>query len=459
VEGVVGPESAPEVPADAPNAPDPDRCETCGGTVRFDPAAQQLRCDKCRATSAPKPGSGTLDALDYLTAAGDAGPNTDDREAARLECVECGATTDLANNALSGSCPYCHTPFVGAPASTRTLFPGCLLPLAITHDDARAKVKVWMGNRWFAPRALNTDSALGTLDAAYTPCWLFSLTVTATYDGQRGDDYTEWVTTTSYQDGKAVTSTHPETRTRWHGVHGTVRHHFGRLVIFSGGDPLSHLAEALGPWDFDALVPYGDDYLRGADASAYAANLPAGFHGAVAATKETVAGLIEEDIGGDHQRISDTQPRYTDVSFRYALVPGWVSDYRFHGTDYRVGVNGRTGKVEGTRPYSKAKIVLAVLAALAVVAALIFAYGSTRQPAPPPRATTTTTPRTREVLPPATSGTQPRPTSSPPDPTTTMPLTAPSEGPPAESSTEVAPTTIAQAVALGLDPSTVPRDE
>jgi hypothetical protein len=47
-----------------------------------------------------------------------------------------------------------------------------------------------------------------------------------------------------------------------------------------------------------------------------------------------------------------------------------MAAYRYRGRSYRFVVNGRTGTVHGERPWSIAKIALAVLAVL-VAAALL----------------------------------------------------------------------------------------
>ena len=49
----------------------------------------------------------------------------------------------------------------------------------------------------------------------------------------------------------------------------------------------------------------------------------------------------------------------------------WMLAYRYHDKPYRVFVNAGTGEVQGERPYSWVKIMLAVLAGAA--AALVFA--------------------------------------------------------------------------------------
>ena len=53
------------------------------------------------------------------------------------------------------------------------------------------------------------------------------------------------------------------------------------------------------------------------------------------------------------------------------LLPIWVAAYRYRGKGFRFVVNGRTGAVQGERPWSPWKIGLAI--AVAVVIALLIA--------------------------------------------------------------------------------------
>jgi hypothetical protein len=58
------------------------------------------------------------------------------------------------------------------------------------------------------------------------------------------------------------------------------------------------------------------------------------------------------------------------------LLPIWVAAYRYGEDSYRFLVNGRTGEVQGTAPWSWVKITLAVLAALLVIFAFYYFSGS-----------------------------------------------------------------------------------
>ena len=81
---------------------------------------------------------------------------------------------------------------------------------------------------------------------------------------------------------------------------------------------------------------------------------------------------VKYDIGGDEQRVSDVQTQMGDVTFKHILLPVWLAAYKYRGRTFRFVVNGRTGRVQGERPYSAWKITFAVIVGLIV--ALIAGY-------------------------------------------------------------------------------------
>jgi hypothetical protein len=81
----------------------------------------------------------------------------------------------------------------------------------------------------------------------------------------------------------------------------------------------------------------------------------------------TIHQTICSDIGGDHQRVHSQDTDYFNVTFKHALLPVWISAYRYAGKTYRFLVNARTGEVQGERPYSWIKITLSILAVIMVI--------------------------------------------------------------------------------------------
>ena len=85
---------------------------------------------------------------------------------------------------------------------------------------------------------------------------------------------------------------------------------------------------------------------------------------------QVIARDVRFDIGGDRQRIDRIETAVKDVTFKHVLLPVWLAAYKFRGETYRFVVNGRTGKVQGERPYSTFKILIAVFLSLLVAGAI-----------------------------------------------------------------------------------------
>jgi len=77
---------------------------------------------------------------------------------------------------------------------------------------------------------------------------------------------------------------------------------------------------------------------------------------------------VKFDIGGDRQRVHDIDTDVRDITFKHVLLPIWMAAYKYRGNSYRFVVNGRTGRVQGERPWSAWKIAFAVVLGLIVAA-------------------------------------------------------------------------------------------
>ena len=147
------------------------------------------------------------------------------------------------------------------------------------------------------------------------------------------------------------------------------------LVLASRSLPPKQ-ADALEPWDLKNLVPYGDEYLSGFLAESYTVSLEEGFRKAQGIMETAIRAAACRDIGGDHQRIHSVRTWYQNITFKHILLPIWISAYRFKEKVYRFLVNGRSGEVQGERPWSWVKILLAVLGGLVVAAGALVLIGN-----------------------------------------------------------------------------------
>ena len=133
---------------------------------------------------------------------------------------------------------------------------------------------------------------------------------------------------------------------------------------------------ALEPWDLPEIRPYEPAYLSGFKAQRYQVELGEGFEQAKAIAAGVIQGDVRSDIGGDEQMISDIKTHYSAITFKHLLLPVYAGAYRLNQKVFQVVVNGRTGEVQGDRPYSFWKITLFILFLLLVIGGIYLLMNS-----------------------------------------------------------------------------------
>ena len=354
-------EEGQELPEPPPSGPKEFPCQQCGAKLAYAPGTRAQKCEYCGAENRIAQSEEDIKELDFDAHLKQAAEQQETVERLTVKCSACGAAYTLEPNITSADCAFCGSPIVAAGTSQRVLKPQSLLPFKITREKARSSFMQWVASRWFAPNDLKkyarTDSKLA---GVYVPYWTYDSDTMSFYRGQRGDDY--WTTVGSGKNKRRVK------RTRWRSVSGTVWNRFDDVLVIASNSLPRKYAQALEPWDLKNLEPYSDDYLAGFRAESYHVDLKEGFDNAKGIMDQTIRSTIRRDIGGDHQRIHSVRTQHSNVTFKHLLLPIWLSAYRYRDKAYRFLVNGRTGEVQGERPWSWIKITLLVLSIIALIA-------------------------------------------------------------------------------------------
>ncbi len=363
-------------------------CSSCGADLAFEPGTTSLACPYCKAVTEIAPAQGEVEELDFAHALARLDEEAEHIEVIEVACQACSAHVRLEENTASRACPFCGSNLVASGVSTRQIKPRSILPFSIDRAKAQQAFRQWLASRWFAPSALRRLATIegdavykganaSALAGLYMPYWTYDCHATTRYTGMRGDHYYVSVQRTTMVNGKPQTRTVQERRTRWTPAAGVVADHFNDvLVVASDALPAEQLS-SVEDWDLPALTPYKDEYLSGFRAQTYTIDLRGGFDGAKVRMEPTIRATVNRDIGGDVQQITSMNSSYRDITFKHILVPVWVSAYRYNGKAYRFLVNGRSGSVTGSRPYSATKIAMFTLACLAVVGLVVWYVSST----------------------------------------------------------------------------------
>jgi ribosomal protein S27E len=354
-------------------------CPACGSDLLYEPMDGFLCCSHCGHKEAIPSSAEQVEERSfekYLQIRPEqlAQPAPD---ALDVQCQSCGARVTFTPPAVAGQCDFCGVQIVAQGKSADPMLaPEGVLPFRITQTQANAGLREWLRSRWFAPNALKQFARPDAIHGVYLPFWTYDTNTTSHYTGERGEYY--YTTQTYYEtdsNGKQVARTRQVRHTRWHPASGVVTRWFDDVLVPATVSLAQNRLEALEPWDLAELQRYDPAFLSGFKAQRYQVDLAIGFERVKQVSAGVIQGDVREDIGGDEQRIHNVSTHYSGISFKHLLLPVYAGAYHFNQKVYQIVINGRTGEIQGDRPYSFWKIALFVSALLFVLLIIAVVFG------------------------------------------------------------------------------------
>lgn len=363
-----------EIYAPAPDQPEEHRetvdftCPQCGAATAYSVADGGLKCSHCGYYEPPKKqivGKGAqefefkVETLEHAAARGWGQARQE------LECQNCGAHTTLPPGSLTATCPFCASnKVIQREAPQDALRPRFLIPFQRKPEELSPIVQKWLGSSWMTPAALKQKASVGQFTPIYLPYWTFDSNARAAWRAEVGYNETE-----RYYDA-AAKEWRTRTRIRWRWENGNVSQFFDDLLVPGTAkvSPL-HLGK-VGNFNTGGLIAYSAEFLAGMHAQAYDVQLEPAWATARNRMREATRDACNAQIRGDHVRNFTMSLDFSDESWRYVLLPVYVSAYQYNDgktglKTYQMLINGQTGSISGQRPVDWTKIWLAIAALLA----------------------------------------------------------------------------------------------
>lgn len=354
-------------------------CRGCGARLEFDPADYQLSCPHCGQHNDVPKSEKQIRENDYKQHLRRMRHDAPSELRQEVHCDGCGANFTPPQNMAAFRCTFCDNSIVAQPTAENRVPPEAVLPFSIADDDAYAQFRDWVSKIWFAPSALKKAAAVdGGMRGVYIPYWTYDCNTVTFYRGERGEhryEHEDYYETDA--DGNQVKKSREVKTTKWIRTSGFVTNSFDDVLVLASETLPREYADALEPWDLEELKTYAPQYLSGFEAESYQIDLVDGFENAKNLMDRPIRQKIKHDIGGDEQKIHSTKSEYNNITYKYILLPIWLASYRYNNKVYRFMINGRTGEVQGERPYSMVKVgaaIAAAVAALAIFIALVIAF-------------------------------------------------------------------------------------
>ena len=343
------------------------KCPQCGGVMDFDPKTGGMYCPYCdyREEIAVTNSAGEEKAQELDFEKAEFTGNCDWGVAQKtVTCKSCGATTVYDALAVANECPYCGSNQVMEASDVKTLAPNGVVPFKLTAKEAGEKFINWLGKKWFAPKAAKQSARADSFKGVYLPYWTFDADTYSTYTGEYGIDRT-----VHNDDGD-------ETVTDWHKTNGTYSEFIDDQLVCASGDQNVDMLRTIEPFDTNDNKAYKPEYLAGFTAERYALGLKDAWEKAKNFIKSRLENSISRKItnehNADHTRNIRIRTEYSNITYKYLMLPVWLSAFQYNGKTYQFMVNGQSGKVGGKYPVSPWRVLIAVLIAVAVIALIMY---------------------------------------------------------------------------------------
>ena len=316
-------------------------CGNCSGKLIFNPASQKLECVSCGSKFRPE------DVKDVNAEA-----HSKYYDTRVYVCGHCGAEVVTSDTEVSTFCVYCGNPAIVFSRISREYRPDGLIPFKVTKEEAIRNIRSKFIKNPIVPQAVKNKLTPENLRGIYIPYWIINA------------DYTE----ADFLSGEVQ-----------HGKRRTTEY-FTRAgevslknIPIDGSDILNDdTSRKLEPFYLENAVDFDEDYLNGF----YSNTTDLTYKDLRRSAAERCHKLFEEEVvesvTAENVKIQDTH-YWVDIHDDpiYMMMPVWFFTFRHEDTPYTILVNGQSGKVVGTMPFEKKRIVALAVISFILIAVLL----------------------------------------------------------------------------------------
>ncbi|MGN0683331.1 MAG: hypothetical protein ACI4JY_06585 [Oscillospiraceae bacterium] len=332
------------------------QCPNCNAALEYDNASGKFRCFYCDSIFTDEEIKNIFAQNEQMSLDNDEPELTEEQkqdeefsgQSALYTCPNCGAGVICDSLTASTRCHFCHTPVILSGRLSGEYKPDMIIPFYTTREQAEENFKKYMKGKFLLPKDFNTQATINNIDALYVPYWLKSglcdVNMTAI-----GKIIRTW-----------RSGDRRYTHTKVFNVERDVEMAFVRVPCDGSRRIDDQLMESIEPFTYSGLKPFSMSYLSGCKAEKY--DVPK--TDAAVRIDERIVKAAEEEIrktaAGNYNALEGVQTnvRYLNQQYVYALLPVWFLNYTYKGKDYAFVMNGQTGAMFGELPVSKLKAFL-----------------------------------------------------------------------------------------------------
>ncbi len=302
------------------------RCKNCGANVIYSPERHGMYCPYCESEGSDERAEGQTGALTL--------------------CPNCGGEVSVEEHTSATQCPYCDSFLIFNERVEGEYTPRMMIPFQMGKETCKKSLREKFKSCRFAPTDFLSEARLNAMQGIYVPYWFYDYKTVCQFHGE-GTKIRVW-----------RSGDREYTETSVYDVRRDMDLDFEKIPVDASIQMPDDVMDLIAPFQYGQMVGFKPEFMSGFYGEKY--NMPSAEVENRARTlmKQDATKLLRESYAG----YSSVRTLREDISVQgskttYGLLPVWKYIYRYKEQDYPFYVNGQTGKIVGTAPFSKAKFL------------------------------------------------------------------------------------------------------
>ncbi|MCM1569786.1 MAG: hypothetical protein NC081_10125 [Roseburia sp.] len=302
-------------------------CKNCDGNMIYSPEKKSMFCPYCDSQGSQE--------------------KREDKASDIAICPSCNGELSLGEFDSTAQCPYCDSYIILDERVEGRYLPKFMIPFRLGRDTCKKAMREKFKRHTFAPVDFLSEVRLNGMKGMYVPFWFYNYKTREHFQGE-GTKVRSW---NSGEDRYTETS--------YYNVVRDADIDFEKLPADASVKMPDDIMDLMAPYNYDELEAFQPEYLSGFYAERYNMSAEAIESRARQRMEQNAKALMRTTYEG----YSSVKPIHEQVetlesSSDFGLLPVWKYDYRYKGQDYPFYINGQSGKIVGTVPHSRSKVLV-----------------------------------------------------------------------------------------------------
>ena len=261
-------------------------------------------------------------------------------------CPNCGGEVPVEEHTSATRCPYCDSYLIFDERVEGKYEPRMMIPFQIGKETCKQSLKDKFRKCRFAPVDFLSEARLNSMQGCYVPYWFYDYDTVCSFQGE-GTRVKVW-----------VSGDREYTETSTYAVNRSMDIRFEKIPVDASLAMPDDVMELIAPFRYDQMTTFQPRLMSGFYGEKYNMPWEEVEMRARSLMKADAEKLLRESYAGYNSvRTLSQDVHVRDSRTSYGLLPVWKYIYRYKDQEYPFYVNGQTGKIVGTAPFSKGRFM------------------------------------------------------------------------------------------------------